>query len=293
MKSIIVYLIGLITKIYLLRYHRLNFQVKQNYTQEREIISKLYKENLYWHGTGRYQYNSNYEDNEDKEKDLIDVLESIIKNQGILPLVKDPWMQTDKGFHYTISLATVRIYSTIYAMLFDVRQKTTVAYLLGARFYWSLVLVFLMFISSPIGFLESIYFQMKLGTKMLKKTQSRTRNLNEIRHFKIYLLQLSYTSFLRSDIQNNYPIIFAIKEKNVEVLEIKKGMSLYEVRTENKIKLEDISHIEVPISKVGVTRDLLNKYGISIPVLSIESAEIYMKLDQSFKEYILPEVKFS
>lgn len=80
------------------------------------LLTKLYTQASFWHGTGRYHYfykGKNKYSRVDKSKTL-DVLASIIKSGGIMPKY-DPWIMIDGKNTESVSLTKYRMYARCYA----------------------------------------------------------------------------------------------------------------------------------------------------------------------------------
>jgi hypothetical protein len=79
---------------------------------------------------------------------------------------------------------------------------------------------------------------------------------------------------IRTDIPENYPILIGIR-KSVPVIHFNRGMERLEARTDQPIRLEDITHIEVPFSKVEQTNHFLKEKNSSLLVIPLEFGELY------------------
>jgi hypothetical protein len=85
------------------------------YQQYVPRIEEVYGMATYWHGTGRFHYqyqNGSRYENVDVGG-LVDVLDSILMQGGLMPH-HDPWI--DSGGK-TVSLGTVRMYSRLFARI--------------------------------------------------------------------------------------------------------------------------------------------------------------------------------
>lgn len=79
----------------------------------------------------------------------------------------------------------------------------------------------------------------------------------------------------KSNIRNNYPILIGIDAKNLKQAKVNPIIAMFETRFTENIRLENITHIEVPANKVPETREMLKRNKINIIVLPIELCEIY------------------
>lgn len=280
-KNFLTKLLASIGKLYLQTTPEPSDKLKKQYLHDRERIINLYSQPLYWHGTGRYHHGKS-------EGKVIDVLDEIIKNHGLKPLVKDPWLKAGNDYRYTISLANIRMYASVYALIHQ-DQSYKLPYIYGSRFFWSFMTGLNNFIKAPLDIIyHALLFTFKKKRKQIAGFQSKVRKGKKLKNLKTFVLQLMYMPFIRSDIKGNYPIIFAVKRKNLRFINLDSGFSYYEARTENPVTFEDVSHIEVPYSKIGETEALLKKKAIDISIISIESAEIFAKETTTVLEQLLP-----
>lgn len=261
-------------------------QEQSEYLKFKSIIKKLYQRDLHWHGTGRYHYNLDY-DGPQETTDIVDTLKGILKDKGLLPLVRDPWMKSNNEYKVTISLAKIRMYAAVYAFMSQKEKERIYTY--GSRFFWLFMIDMTNFFEEPIDVIKHFFiFTFRIGNKTLRKYQSKFRSHSKLVDFKTFFLQLFYMSTMRSDIPGNYPIIIAIKRKNLRCLNINTGFDYFESRVDKPVKLEDISHFEVPSNNIDETLELLKKYSIKIPVISIESAEVYNRENLSVLDILTP-----
>ena len=75
-------------------------------------------------------------------------------------------------------------------------------------------------------------------------------------------------------LENNYPIIFAVRQEDVSEIKLPYGLDLYEVRTSKVIQPEQVAYIEVPNKFVNQTQAFLNQTEFDIPVVSMEFQEL-------------------
>lgn len=278
LKKIITKFIITVGKIFIRESADPSEKIITQYNKEKPLITKLYSKPLYWHGSGRYHHSDNVKS---------DVLKGIIDDNGLQPLVKDPWLKVNGGYKYTISLSNIRTYASVYALIHQ--QENTDIYLYGNRFIWSMLVGFINFIQEPFDIIyHALLFTFKGGKGKIKGFQSKVRKNENLQDLKTFVFQLMYMPSIRSDIKDNYPILIAIKSDNVKETKMDSGFDYYEVRTEEAIPFNEISHIEVPLDKVSETKRILHENGINLKIISIESAELFIKENSSIDEQLIP-----
>jgi hypothetical protein len=244
-------------------------------------IKQLYKKPLYWHGSGRYQYVFG------KEKG-IDVLEEIIKNNGLLPQMKFHYDDNIEGTKDSISLAKIRMYASIFAYVFESKEKF-LQYKFGSRFFWLILIITTNFIYTPRNLLYlTFHYSYRKGKDRMKSVQSRAIKPEKIKDLKLFILQYLYLPFTKSDIYNNYPILIAVKKEELEIQKFEKSFDVFEARTKNIISFENISHIEVPFTAIEDTLLLFKKFNLKVEILPIEATEYFLYKSSSVKNLLTP-----
>src|SRR4030042_2598517 len=206
--------------------------IKTLYKSKLGLIKCLYKDAFYWHGTGRYHYQcggkSKYHEKTGSGK--IDVLESIIKHEGIVPQY-DFWTKMR-----SVSLTKNRIYARAYAQ-FHQHYNKLLQYEYGTTKFWYFVFGvkqvftndYLHNIYRILNMLHSKDFNRKFaqwGKYVRKGTKRNPKSL------------LSFYK-LRSDIRENYGILFGIKKTSVKEKKYNPTIERFEVRSINPIKFKD------------------------------------------------------
>lgn len=267
-------------RIYLALGKRFTEKDYERYETEKSTLRNLYKRSLYWHGTGRYHYLG-------QKEEIVDIFEGIIQKQGLLPLVKDPWLKVEGDYKYSISLANIRMYGSVYALihLCENCEKVTIY---GSRMIWSIFIALSNFLHAPLDIIShAVSFLINNRRRDLTDFQIKVRSRENLPQFPTFLGQLMYMPSIRSDIDGNYPILIAIKESAVQKVKLDSGFDYYETRTSKPVGLEDISHLEVPHRYIDHTKQLLQRYNADIPIISFESAELYvaneMELENCFR----------
>lgn len=229
----------------------------------------------YWHGTGRYHYSyqgeSRYENVDAGE--LLDVLDSIIRHDGLLPH-NDPWI--DSGGK-TVSLGTVRMHSRLFARI-HLYEHDTLLYELGSvpcwvHLYTRLLLLWLLTnLGSCMQFMKSLFRR-----STYKDLQSWVGAIRRPQNGKV----ISLSHFVSgkspdSDIRGNYPILFGISKGTLRVIDTVPLTHAVEVRSLQPVTLKDFTHMEVPLANVKETENFLGTNGISLPVLPLEYVDAFM-----------------
>lgn len=238
-------------------------------------IKELYKKATYWHGTGRYHYSykgeSRYESVNGDE--LLDVLDSIIRHDGLTPH-HDPWI--DSGGN-TVSLGTVRMHSRLFARA-HLYERGTLIYELGSTKFWVRLYAYflLAWLLADFNscrqilktvFRRSAYRNFQTWASALRKPQGKR---------VVRIRDLIEAKILNSDIKNNYPILIGVAKGTLEVMDTIPLTHRVEVRSLQPVTLKDFTHIEVPLAKVKETEEFLKSKNISLLVLPMEFVDAYL-----------------
>jgi hypothetical protein len=242
------------------------------YSEYLSTINDCYQKIGYWHGTGRYHYshknNSRYEDIDFSV--TIDILESILTEGGMRPH-REPWLEKIQRINTaTISLSPYRMYARLYSELYQY-QGDSLRYQFGTVKLWYKIFLTVQLLDGK--------FLLFLITKGLFRLANRATYKNIKRFISSVnknseVVSIYKAHLIRSDIEKNYPILFGIK-KELNTITFNPGMQRLEARTDRVITLGDIVSIEVPLSKIAETKNLLEKYNITLPVIPLELGELY------------------
>lgn len=230
----------------------------------------------YWHGTGRFRH-----DKENPTTEPIDVLQGII-DHGVLPHHDNFTAEMGIPCNKVISLSQARMYAAVYAKMF-LSRGTELEYEYGNRVIWSLryqTKILLTNLFDPQKW-RALFSR----TKRLKSEESESdkpKKLEKIKGFvghctkeSVSLLKAALL-WVRTDIEGNYPIIIGIPQEAVDILPgAHKGYGTYEARTNTPFRLEDCTHIEVPLSQLESVKGILERNGINTPVVAIEDMELH------------------
>ncbi len=88
-----------------------------------------------------------------------------------------------------------------------------------------------------------------------------------------------------SDIEDNYPILFGVRDGVVAPTKTSDSVAVHEVRSIEPISFADMTHIEVPESRLTETQTMLAEAGYQVPVMAIEDFEAY-SAHQSFAKQV-------
>jgi hypothetical protein len=254
---------------------------KDGLTQYQEFlphIEQSLKNASYWHGTGRYHYHHGKSSRYSRtpSDNILDVLGSIINDNGLAPHF-DPWIPTDGILQSTISLATTRMHSRVFARAHQY-ENDSLLFELGTIAYWIrfyLILLLCWSLSQP------------RVTLRLSKNLFRTGTVQDIQTWASAIRKpkgktvIGIFDLLRgrvpgSDIAGNYPLLFGVKKDNVVSSEVLPLIHVAEVRTKYQVTLESFTHVEVPFSKVRETEEFLRSRGIVLTVLPLEFVDMYV-----------------
>ncbi len=229
-------------------------------------VEAVSKQTEFWHGTGRYQY---------RDGKVVDVLKGIIDQGGLLPARDDIDLV---GAMNSVSLARSRTYARAYADMHENGQKGERN---GSALLWSAT--FIGPLALKIAQEEKVWrSESRQRVREHFIASSSAQWYRKVRQEPTGTLGI----FARgSDIENNYPILFGIKEGTAAPARTSGSVSVHEVRSTETIVFGDITHIEVPESRVSETQAMLVEAGYEVPVMAIEDFEAFSS-GQSFKDLV-------
>ena len=211
-----------------------------------------------WHGTGRFAYVNGK---------IVDIFELIVE-QGSLQPVSDHYATLLGGKEMeSISTTPLRIIARTYADTYGLGERETHRY--GSSMFW---------VSYYYGFFYAELFSkyMFLIAKNYHRWNRSTVTVTGDRAWgKKVNKQAGHVWDVfgsGSDIPGNYPILFGIVNHS-DAAKLPKIMAKVEVRLIVPVTIEDLSHIEVPASKVDEITELLRGYGYNTPVFPVELGE--------------------
>jgi hypothetical protein len=223
-----------------------------------------------WHGTGRYQHGQNED---------IDVLKNIITSGALRP-VEDAYAIFSGGeIMQSISLTRLRVIARCYADMHGNGLGEQNRY--GDALTW---------VSYYYGLFYARLYGLHLPTlrRYYKTWHSLTHDDNGHNTWGKKVNKDSqdvWDSFgLGSDIPGNYPIIFGLKDIK-DTVQLSRVFQDYEVRVRQTISLSNVTHIEVPQSKVKEVERLLTRHSCRIPVEPIELGE-YIASQRPFSDLL-------
>ncbi|MCL4364544.1 hypothetical protein M1328_04895 [Patescibacteria group bacterium] len=225
-------------------------------------IRELYKQAWRWHGTGRYQYSP------PDYKDQRDVISEIIANNGLIPHL-DPLDYT-RGTMYSISTSPSRLYSSLYAQLHFEEGKRLRNPMITA-YGWGVFMKAIVEIS--------VKKDRRLLDKKFRQEKGLTNEGTQYFHQK-YTKKKKVHMFQggQSDIKGNYPILIGIKADSFPEEKIAEVLKRHESRSTIPIRIDQLTHIEVPLLNVEEVKKLLKQAGINLlPVIPIEWGEEFSK----------------
>ncbi len=253
---------------YIERAARKRFHAEHLGPAELEDIGLLYNQSAYWHGTGRYQWGG---------AKRHDALRAILGAGEIIPHLDKYDSQLGKQAVKTISLAKDRLYARCYADMHHQNPEQLNRYIDASQAIGYFVLRpylrhrYQEAASHPKGILIGRREQHRADKARLQQVG---------RHWTEKIRQNQVNPMLAfragSDIEGNYGVLFGIKGS----IRISSSHTAFtetrEVRSDVPIALTDVTHIEVPEGKRQEVQELCHEYGLSIPVVAIEQAEVYM-----------------
>lgn len=230
------------------------------------------KDTEYWHGTGRYQYGN--------DGQVIDILQSVFKNGGLIPQHEDNYNPEQAG-QLSTSLGLNRDVSLKYA---DANNKNPTA--IERNLTWQA------FFQHWEDTKEAIAERTKAKGRAEGKTDEeamaeRWQQIQKQRPYASHYRKnaghepVKETFMAGSDIEGNYSMLFGVR--HLDTAKSPEGLANHEVRVEGGVPLNQITHIEVPRDKINETQERIHsiKERLSsegknipeIPVVAIETGE--------------------
>lgn len=234
-----------------------------------EVLAKVEaasKQTEFWHGTGRYQY---------RDGKVVDVLKGMIEQGGLLPQRDDIDLV---GTMDSVSLARSRTYARAYA---DMHENGEKGERNGSALLWSAAFI------GPLA-LKIAQEEKVWRSANRQRVKEHFAASNSAKWYEKVHQEPTGTLGIfakGSDIEGNYPILFGVKDGTVIPTKTSESVAVHEVRSTEPISFSDLTHIEVPESRVPETQAMLMEAGFEVPVMAIEDFEAYATR-QSFTEQV-------
>ena len=219
-----------------------------------------------WHGSGRLQHDNG---------GITDIFDTILRGGSLNPLKDDYAIMLGGRPMNTISTTPLRMIARCYADMHGKGKFEPNRY--GSSVFW-------------VAYFYGRFFATVYTTKgltLLKnraKFENATKNTSGQRIWgKKVHLQAEYVWDVfssGSDISGNYPILYGIKTYR-DVAKLAGALSRAEVRLTSPVYLADLSHLEVPNTKIDEVKARLVDYNCALPVFPIELGE-YVASHQDF-----------
>jgi len=259
-----------------------NIEIEKSYAEHQVLVGQLLKKTKYWHGTGRYRYeyigDSKY--NGVHHSTVVDGLNKIFKQRGLLPNY-DPWMQKSIGVSHTLSLANQWFYAKLYANNYQSEQQSLQFEIAPAEFWYRIV----MWLHTTEHYCVSV---IKFMREFVLSAGLRHQALVWLSSFRADAFSRKWPILklltARSDIKNNYGIIFGIS-KNIQTMDLMKEAKFLEARTQEEVSFESSTFMAVPYINVNETKELAKQCSIDVPIIALEWIERHMS-QRSFREII-------
>lgn len=211
-----------------------------------------------WHGTGRYQH---------APQGTTDVLHKILQDRALLP-AQDAYAVFSGGQAMTsTSLTPLRIIARCYGDMHGKGHKEPNRYgdaLTWVSYYYGLFYARLY--TAQYWTVKRHYANWHRQTHDAKGHNTWGKKANQS-------AQDVWDVFgLGSDIAGNYPIVIGVRAI-ADTIPLSKIFSDCEVRVGRAITWAEITHLEVPLSKVAEVQAMLAKNDLTMPVEPIELGE--------------------
>ena len=240
--------------------------VKPYDTSRVESYKRIANTTKLWHGTGRLQY---------ANSDIKDIFADIVKNDALTP-ARDVYAVLVGG-EEMVSLSTtrLRIIARSYADMHGRGEHEKNRY--GSSFWWVAYYYSLFY---GLTFTKYSPHLLRNFSKWNKLSRNKDGEITWGKKVNKKAHSVWEVFGMGSDIPGNYPILFGVRRIG-RIATPPKGIREVEVRLIDPVHLSDLSHVEVPESRVKEVEDLLTEYGFSVPVFPIELGE-YAASQQSF-----------
>ena len=236
-------------------------------------ITDLLSKTKYWHGTGRYQYTKQGESKYDgvNHQETFDVFNTIIEAGGLKPHY-DPWVGKFTTTTQSLSVANQWGYGKMYAH-YHQDETTDLLYEIAPIKFWYKAMMRIQLTENYFKFTLGFLIVYTFSNVMQKQGKIWLSTFRSDTDKKWPFWEILTT---KSDIKDNYGILFAIKNC-FESIKLPKLLQFLEARTKTPIELEDINFIAVPYNKVSETKARLRTSNLDTPVLPLEFLELYMR----------------
>jgi hypothetical protein len=227
--------------------------------EERQTYLDVTSQAIYWHGTGRWQY--------DKQNKTVDVLGQTLKQGGLRPF-KDVF-DIKHGEMFSISVARQRMYARIYADMHEY-NGANLRERYGTPRFWAYYFIMAINLHATR--------EMGLWNPKVRREQHAAwrKQGMEVWAVKVHRNPGGATGRFfdnGSDIPGNYGIIMGIKKGSYTTLKTAGYIARYESRIGSDIPITAITHLEVPKAHVAEVEKLLRKHHANIPVFAFEQCE--------------------
>lgn len=269
-------------------------EVLRVYSNNYAAIQAIYSQKPRFHGTGRFRYATGGESKYDTgivDDQIDDVLEQILTRGGIFPhsdpfvgIVSEHQKMDSQGIQLSTSLSNSRVIAGLYA---ETHQNSSdpLQYLYGHPTFWRLFYLANSILAAPISGSKDclrVAFNSQYReyyTKWLRAIDGNEEGfLKMIQGTPIYPFAASLKS--RTRIAQNHGLIFGIQPDSVFPLPIPNFFSRFESRISDPILLDQITHVEVPLSRIDEVATKLRGFGLNMPVLPVECTEWYLAQHQ-------------
>jgi hypothetical protein len=233
----------------------------QQYEQQ---VAELYSQVDQWHGTGRYQVV--YEDEgRTRVKEVQDILKHIAES-GLKPQADNFDKLRGRGTS-SISTTVARPYAMMYAALHNGNE---LQYRFHDSKYWTMQTALGAFRRIPEVILEEYRNYGLKGVIEARPTMMRKGKVTDAMNWKKKVDPSILGEF------EDYPIVIGLREGAFNPVRMSMLIKAYhEQRSHDPIPLDTFSHIEVPLSHMDESKQILEEKGVTLPVIPMEMGEIY------------------
>lgn len=246
-----------------LKFPKPSDKIERLYQEQRMRIKGLYRQVDQWHGTGRFG-----------RAGQADMLRGIAQARQLTPS-DDSWDVT-KGEQSTISLTHIRPYAGGYADMHSVKGEELQYKDPRSNPKWFLLEIQKFTSLNPRASLSEVRHITSLLLKASKeghkwianKTGDESSEGKSIKTFVDFMER-------RSSVPGNYPILIGVKHGAFEPIKVALYGAVSEERSDKPIHIENLTHMEVPLAHLQETRQILDEYGINLPVIPRELGERY------------------
>lgn len=232
---------------------------------------KSFKSAKLWHGSGRYKYETG---------GVFDILANILEYGAINPMQDIYAVSVGMDEMSTISTTPLRMIARSYADTFGAGSNERSRY--GSSEFWATYFYGMFYAMLFSRYAVTTFRNWSRWREKAKNDNGSTAWGQKVHKASEHVWD---TFILGSDIVGNFPIVYAIRDYS-DPVKLPESLAKAEVRLQNPVKISELSHIEVPLAKIGEAKKMLSQFRHGdVKVFAIELGEYYAS-QQDFHELV-------